>query len=269
VTGRVAEAARALRERAGLEGPVSAGIVHGSGLSLVRHHLAEAVEVPHDEVPNLPAPRVSGHHGSFALGRLGGRLVAASAGRCHAYEGHSMQDVAFGIRVMRELGASTVVLTSASGGIHPELEPGDLVLIGDHINLMGRSPLEGAAGGPAFVDMTECYDAALRARAHAVASSLGLVLREGVLAAVRGPQFETPAEVRMLRTLGADLVCMSLVPEAIVARSVGMSVLGLSVVANPAAGLGRGPIVHDAVLDVVASRADDVARLLAAILAQG
>lgn len=268
--GAVAEAARELRERAGsaIDLRAAAGIVLGSGLGVVADGIEPVIRIPQEELPHLGRCSVSGHQGVVVIGRLAGQAVVAWSGRRHLYEGCGMEAVIQPVRLLQAVGVGRIVLTSATGGIRPEHEPGDLVLVTDHLNLMGRSPLEGPfrREGPEFLDLTECYDPAWRERARRAAMDLGIPLREGVLAAVRGPQYETPAEVRMLRTLGADVVCMSMVPEAIAARHLGMAVLGLAIVANKAAGLSGGLISHEDVLSRVASRATDVGHLLARML---
>ena len=266
----IAETARALRERVGgaLDLRSATGLVLGSGLGSIADRLREPVRIPQEELPELRRCSVSGHSGSVVVGSLDGAPAVVWCGRRHLYEGCGMEAVLQPVRVMHALGIRAVVLTSATGGIRPEHEPGDLVLVTDHLNLMGGSPLEGAflREGPEFLDLTECYDSAWRARARRAATELAIPLREGVLAAVRGPQYETPAEIRMLRTLGADVVCMSLVPEAIAARHLGMAVLGLAIVANKAAGMSGGLISHEDVLARVGQRAADVGRLLAGTL---
>ena len=245
------------------------GLILGSGLGGLPEHLVDLVEIGAQDVVGLPRTTVPGHSGTLAYGRLGEVPVLASVGRCHVYEGRPIEEVVFVLHLFAALGAELVVAMSAAGGISPDHVPGDLMLVSDHLNLMGESPLRPRAGRPpTFLDLTDCYDARLRERVRRVASDLAIPLHEGVLAAVRGPHFETPAEVRMLRTLGADAVCMSLVPEAIAARALGMGVLGLAVVANRAAGLASETIDHDDVLRRVQARTDDVARLLAHVLGE-
>ena len=216
-----------------------------------------------------------GHAGRLVVGELEGPsgpvTVAALQGRVHAYEGWSSHDVVFGARVLCMLGVRLLVVTNASGGVNPDLEPGDLVRIEDHLNLAGQNPLTGANDdrlGPRFPDMTYAYDPALGARLEETARRLGIALKRGVYACVRGPSYETPAEIRMLRTLGADLVGMSTVPEVIAARHMGVPVVGVSLVTNRAAGLGRAPLTHREVTVVAAREGERLSALLATYLSE-
>ena len=228
----------------------SVALVLGSGLGAFADTLAEATTIPFEDVPHLGRVTVPGHAGKLVIGRLKdgpSPVVAALAGRIHLYEGHSPDDVVFNVRALLTLGARTLVVTNAAGGVSPTLRPGDLTLITDHLNLMGRSPLTGpneATLGPRFPDMTDAYDPALRKLAHAAAEAAGQTLREGVYAGMLGPSYETPAEVRMLRALGADLVVMSTVSEVIAARHMGARVLGISCVTNLAAGVAAHALSH-------------------------
>jgi purine-nucleoside phosphorylase len=230
---RIQAAAEVVRARSTLVPEV--GIVLGTGLGgLVREITVEA-EVPYESIPGFPLSTVESHAGRLLLGRLGGRPVVAMQGRFHRYEGYDLQQVTFPIRVMYALGARTLVVSNACGGMNPLWAPGDLVLLSDHINLLGDNPLVGANDerlGERFPDMSAPYDPALRSLARAVALELGITLREGVYAAVPGPNLETRAEYRMLRTMGADVVGMSTVPEVIVARHQGMRTLGISIVTD-------------------------------------
>ncbi len=236
---RLSAAARFLRAR--LPSAPRAAVILGSGLGgLVPGR--PAASVPFSRIPFFPRAGAAGHAGELIL--AGG--VAFLGGRVHYYEGYGLEDVVRPVRVLALLGARTLVVTNAAGGIRPSLRPGDLMLIADHINLMGVNPLR---GGPRFADLTRAYDPGLRALAKRAARKAGLRLREGVYAAVPGPSYETPAEVRMLRRLGADAVGMSTVPEVIAAVHAGMRVLGLSLVANRAAGLKAGPVSHAEVLE--------------------
>jgi purine-nucleoside phosphorylase len=252
-----------------------AGVVLGSGLGGFAARLGQTVLIPYDEIPEFPVSRVPGHAGRLVVGELEGPTgpvaVAALQGRVHGYEGWRPQDVAFGARVLCMLGVRLLVVTNASGGVNPDLEPGDLVRITDHMNLAGENPLTGANDdrlGPRFPDMTQAYDPALGARLEATASRLGIALERGVYACVRGPSYETPAEIRMLRTLGADLVGMSTVPDVIAARHMGVPVVGLSLVTNRAAGLGRTQLGHREVMEVAAREGERLSELLAAYLAE-
>lgn len=258
----VLEAAEALAARFGRETTGAVGVILGSGLGDYADRLEEAAAVPFGEIPHMAPSTVPGHRGLFVRGRRGGRVVLALVGRLHYYEGHGLDQVTFPVRVMAALGARALVVTNASGGVNPALRAGDFMLVCDHINLVGASPLRGA---PAFVDMSAVYDAEAGARIEAAAARLGLPLHRGVLAAVAGPQYETPAEVRMLRILGADAVCMSSVPEAIVARALGLRVVGLSLVTNAAGGSG-GALAHDDVLAQARAKAARFASLLDAAL---
>ncbi len=259
----VAAAAEAVAVRLGRGRPAAeVGVVLGSGLGGFADRLEEATAVPFAEIPHMAPPTVPGHRGVLVRGRRGRRTVLCLVGRLHSYEGHSLAQVTFPIRLMAALGVRALVLTCASGGINPAFRPGDFVLVTDHLNLIGGSPLRGA---PTFTDMSAVYDAAAGERIAASATRLGLPLHRGVLAAVAGPQYETPAEVRMLRTLGADIVCMSSVPEAIVARALGLRVAGLCLVTNAAAGEGA-TLAHDEVLAAAAAGAARFALLLDAAL---
>jgi purine-nucleoside phosphorylase len=227
--------------------------VLGSGLGCFADELDDSVEIPYGEIPGWPVSSAVGHAGTLVAGRLGALPVWVMRGRAHLYEGHDPARVVFGVRVLGRLGTRTLVLTNAAGGINPAFGQGALVLIADHLNLQGRSPLVGPNDdslGPRFPDMTDAYDPELRRRAHEVAASLGIDLPEGVYAAWLGPAYETPAEIRFVRTAGADLVGMSTVPEVLAARHMGIRCLALSCVTNMAAGLGGGTIDHDEVLAV-------------------
>ncbi len=225
------------------------GLVLGSGFGAVARAVRDAVVIEGKAVPGFVLPTVPGHPGKLILGRLGEETVAVLAGRPHFYEGHDLATVTFPIRVLAALGVRTVLLTNAAGGIRPDLAPGDFVALTDHLNLIGDNPLRGPGGSERFVDLSEVYGPRPRKWLHEAAAQTPVALKEGVYAAVAGPSYETPAEVRALARLGADLVGMSTVPEAIVARQCGLSVAGLSCVTNRAAGLG-GAISHDEVLAI-------------------
>jgi purine-nucleoside phosphorylase len=252
-------------------------LVLGSGLGAYASTLVNATTVPYTDVPGMPAVSVPGHAGRLVIGELPSvagasarsPVVAALAGRVHLYEGHAPDDVVFPVRLLIALGARTVVLTNAAGGVSPTLRPGDLVVITDHLNLQGCNPLLGPndeALGPRFPDMTHVYDPALRALALAAGDRLETPLREGVYAALSGPSYETPAEIRMLRALGADLVGMSTVPEAIAARHMGARVLGISCVTNLAAGVSPAPLSHAEVEQVAGAARERFARVVDATL---
>jgi purine-nucleoside phosphorylase len=254
---QVAEAAAFLKARFGALAP-RVGIVLGSGLGAAAEAATDAVTVPYGEIPHFPQSTVAGHSGRMVAGMLGGAPVVIMQGRVHFYEGYSPAQVTFPMRVLGMLGIRTVVLTNAAGGIRQDYRVGQLVALGDHINMMGWNPLTGAneprfavqpGAGLRFFDMTEAYSPRLRALAREAASEEGFALEEGVYLATPGPSFETPAEIRAFRALGATLVGMSTVPETIVARHMGMEVLGISCVTNLAAGLSSRPLSHEEVFE--------------------
>ena len=227
--------------------------MHGSGLGGFAEELDEPVEIPYEEIPNWPRSTAVGHAGTLVAGKLDGLPLYALRGRAHLYEGHPPDRVVFGVRVLGRLGVRTLVLTNAAGGVDPRYGQGALVLLADHVNLQGVSPLVGPNEdelGPRFVDLSDAYDPSLRARAHEAAARIGLDLHEGVYAAFLGPAFETPAEIRFARAIGADLVGMSTVPEVLAARHLGIRCLAFSCVTNLAAGLSPEPIDHEEVLAV-------------------
>jgi len=262
-----AEAAAALiRTRCGAAPEVA--VVLGSGLGSFAEALRDPVVLPYDEVPHWPTSRVAGRAGCLVVGSLSGRRVAALSGRVHVYEGHDPGTVAFGVRVLGRLGVPRLVLTNAAGGIDTRLSPGALMAIDDHINLIGN-PLTGANDdrfGPRFPDMTEVYSSRLRALADEAARARRIVLAHGVYAGVPGPSYETPAEIRSLRAIGADAVGMSTVPEAIAARHQGLEVLGISCITNMAAGVLPGPLAHDEMLEVARRAGRDLVALLEDLL---
>jgi purine-nucleoside phosphorylase len=231
----VAAAVRAIQARTPIVPEI--GIILGTGLAALADDLQSSAVIPYADIPGFMKPTVETHAGRLHVGTLGGRRVALMQGRFHRYEGYTLQQVAFPVRVLRALGAKTLVVSNISGGMHPLWSTGDLVLISDHINLLGDNPLVGAnvdAEGPRFPDMTAAYDPTLRALARKVALEHKIVLREGVYVAVPGPNLETRAEYRMLRAVGADIVGMSTVPEVITAVHQGMRVLGLSIITDMA-----------------------------------
>ena len=245
------DAARRLSERLALgESPV-AGVVLGSGLGGLAERIVDARRIPVREVPGFPAATVHGHAGRLIGGSLAGRPIIALAGRFHLYEGHPAPLAGYATRVLHALGAPVLVVSNAAGGVNRTFRAGDLMAIADHINLMGKNPLEGPLedGDVRFPDMSEPYDAELRRLLHAAARARGVALRDGVYAALLGPAYETPAEVRMLARLGADAVGMSTVPEVIVARAIGMRVAGVSCITNLACGLSAEPLSHGEVIE--------------------
>lgn len=242
-------AAAALRGRIAEEPEIF--LVLGSGLGGVADAVEGAVEIPFDEIDGLPSSTVKGHAGRFVSGRLEGRPVLVQSGRYHAYEGHPLQTVVAPVRIAHRLGARTLIVTNAAGGIREGFLPGSIAMLSDHLNLHFRSPLEGPvrSGESRFPDMTQVYDPALRALARQVAAEAGVSLLEGVYASLGGPAYETPAEIRMLRAMGADMVGMSTVPTATVARNRGMRTLGFSLITNAAAAEGNSPLDHAEVMD--------------------
>lgn len=229
----VADAVRAVRARTALEPDV--GVILGTGLGALAEAIEAEATIPYAGIPGFVVPTVESHTGRLLLGTMGGRRVAAMQGRFHLYEGYPLRDVTFPVRVLRALGARTLIVSNVSGGMHPQWAAGDLVLLADHINLLADNPLIGPhddRDGPRFPDLTNAYDPALRALARAVALEQRITLREGVYVAVPGPNLETRAEYRMLRAFGADIVGMSTVPEVIVARQQAMRVLGLSIITD-------------------------------------
>lgn len=228
-------------------------VVLGSGLGAFADSLQDAVSIPYSEIPGWPVSTAVGHAGKLVVGLAEGVPVAVLAGRAHLYEGYTAQQAVYGIRALRSFGVESLVLTNAAGGVNAAYGPGTLVLISDHINLLGQNPLTGPNDeslGPRFPDMSEAYSKALREIAREAGRSAGLDLPEGVYAALPGPSYETPAEIRYLRAIGADLVGMSTVPETIAANHLGMRVLGISCVTNHAAGVAPGKLNHVEVLEV-------------------
>lgn len=261
----VAQAAAALGDHVG-DGGVDVLVTLGSGLAGVADAFQDTVEVPTTSLPGMPAPTVPGHTGTLRIGRLAGRTVVAQVGRAHLYEGHSGVDVARMVDVAARLGAGTFVVTNAAGGLDPSFVPGDVMAITDQLNLTGTSPHVGVLrdAAPVFQDMAGAYDAELRDLAATIAGEHGFTLREGVYAGLHGPAFETHAEVRMLRTLGADAVGMSTVLEVIAARSHGMRVAGLSTITNVH---GEGVATsHAEVLEVGATVSEKVSSLVLDLL---
>jgi purine-nucleoside phosphorylase len=248
------------------------GVVLGSGLGSFAESLMHAIRIPYAELPGLPVSTAVGHAGELVIGTLGANGkqavdVAVMSGRFHLYEGYAPRQVIAGIRLFHELGISRVVLTNAAGSINSEYGEGALVLISDHINLQGVNPLVGPAEAmPRFIDMTEAYSPRLRKLAHEAAEELGITLYEGVYAAMLGPSYETPAEIRFLKTIGADLVGMSTALETIAANQLGMEVLGISCVTNLAAGISGNKLSHQEVLEIGRQVSGKLLRLLSHVL---
>jgi purine-nucleoside phosphorylase len=232
--------------------------------------LQDAVSMPYGDLPHWPASKVIGHEGRLVIGTLAGKRVAALSGRAHFYEGHDLRTVTFATRVIGRLGVKALILTNAAGGINTALTPGMLMIMDDHINLLGSNPLVGANEdqfGARFPDMSEVYSKRLRGLADSVARAQGLRIGHGVYVAVHGPSYETPAEIRAFRTMGADAVGMSTVPEAIVARHMGVEVLGISCITNAAAGVLPQPLNHSEVMDVAKQVKGAFAALLEGVIA--
>ena len=266
---RAEEAAAVLLAAASLSPRVA--VVLGSGLDVLADRITEATTVPYDQIPHFPNTTVGGHEGNVLLGKLGGEPVIIFQGRFHYYEGHDLETVTFPVRVLSRLGVSTLILTAATGGIRADLRAGNLVLLIDHLNLIGSNPLRGLNDprlGTRFPDMTEVYSKRLRTLAREEAKRLGIDLVPGVYACLPGPSYETPAEIKMLRTLGADVVGMSTVPEAIVARHCGIDVLALALVSNAAAGVVGTPITHEEVLEAGRKAAPTLARVIERVVAR-
>ena len=262
----VEQAAGFIRGKAGAP---QVAIVLGSGLGEFANRLTDAVSMPYGDLPHWPASTVVGHEGKLVVGNLGGKRVAALSGRVHFYEGHDLRTVTFATRVIARLGVKALILTNAAGGINTALTPGTLMIMDDHINMLGSNPLMGAnedRWGVRFPDMSEVYSKRLRAIADEVAREQKLPVGHGVYVAVHGPSYETPAEIRAFRALGADAVGMSTVPEAIVARQMKMEVLGISCISNAAAGVLPQPLDHNEVMDVARRVRGPFAALLEGII---
>lgn len=241
---KVIEALTALKQH--IKEPSQIGIVLGSGLGGLVDEMENAVSVRFEDIPNFPVSSVAGHRGEVLFGNLCGVSLFALAGRVHYYEGYSMQQVVFPIRVMAAFDVKTIIVTNSVGAVNASYKPGDIVAIRDHINLMGDNPLKGTND---FVDLSEAYSSELRNLAQKIADRQGITLHSGVYAAYSGPSYETPAEIRAMRTMGADMVGMSTAPEVIEANSLGMKVLGLSMITNMAAGMSAKPLSHQDVIE--------------------
>ncbi len=262
ITERIKQATAAIREKTSQKPAI--GLVLGSGLGDFAQQLEGSTVIPFSQIPGFPVATVEGHAGEVVIGSCGGQAVVALRGRVHYYEGHPQQVVTIPVRVMKQLGIHTLILTNAAGGINLDFSAGALMLISDHINCSGSNPLIGPnldEFGPRFPDMTDIYTRALRVRLKQDAQAAGIPLQEGVYAMFSGPSYETPAEIRMLRTLGADAVGMSTVPEAIVARHAGIRVIGISCITNMAAGI-LGPLEHAEVMATAQRVKSDFIRLV-------
>ena len=266
-TRQVQEAAAYIKEKLGGRAPEIA-ITLGSGLGDLAEHLVDAVQIPYGEIPHFPVSTVAGHKGQFVVGKLEGREVLCMQGRFHYYEGYDLKQVTLPVRVMKLLGISTLIVTNAAGGINTGFRPGNLMLIEDHLNLTGENPLIGEnleVFGDRFFDMTVAYDAEYRALAEQLAAELNIPLQKGVYAWRTGPNYETPAEIRYLRAIGADAVGMSTVPEVLVARHSGLRVCGISCITNLAAGMGDGLLSHEEVKETADRVKVDFIRLVTAL----
>ncbi len=266
---RVNEAAGWIRAKC-REVPDTA-VILGSGLGTFAESLTPAMAVAYEAIPHWPPSRITGHAGRLVLGSAAGRRVLALSGRVHVYEGHDLEAVTFAIRVLGRLGVRSLVLTSAAGGINPRFTRGALMVLDDHINFIGANPLVGPNEdrfGPRFPDMTVVYADRLRRIADEAARSIGLPIEHGTYIAVSGPSYETPSEIRAFRLLGADAVGMSMVPEALVARHMGLDVLGLSCITNMAAGMSAGPVTQEEVIETASRVRAEFVALLEGILSR-
>lgn len=258
-------AADFIRMRLGERALPGLGLILGSGLGPLASEVKDAVVIPYREVPYFPVSTVEGHAGQLVIGSLDGTPVVALQGRFHLYEGYEAHQVVFPIRCLARMGVRAFVITNAAGGVNPGFAPGDLMLITDHLNLSGRNPLVGSHDdqlGPRFPDMQGAYDLRFRELAGEAAQAEGLTLREGVYSVLSGPSYETPAEVRMLRGLGADAVGMSTIPEVVACRQMGVRVLGISLISNMAAGMTDTPLTHQEVISTADRVARDFGRLV-------
>jgi purine-nucleoside phosphorylase len=248
---KINEAVSYIRTKTEIEPAI--GLILGSGLGELANDIEEAATIPYHEIPHFPVSTVEGHAGNLVLGTLRQKNVVAMQGRFHFYEGYSLQEVTFPVRVMKQLGIKTLIVTNACGGMNKNFQPGDLMIITDHLNMTGSNPLIGPNLddlGPRFPDMSRAYSAELRELAKKKANDLSLSIQEGVYAAISGPSYLTPAELIMLRNLGADAVGMSTVPEVIVANHMGLSILGISCITDMAIGEELEPLTHEQVVDV-------------------
>ncbi|GIO83618.1 purine nucleoside phosphorylase [Paenibacillus faecis] len=267
--GMIREAADFIRSKTTILPKV--GLILGSGLGVLADHIEEAVSISYSDIPYFPQSTVEGHAGELMIGTLNGAPVVLMKGRFHMYEGYGPELTAFPVRVMKELGVEKLLVTNAAGGINTSYQPGDLMLISDHINLTGTSPLIGQNDnelGPRFPDMSQAYSRRLRELARNTAEKAGVPLQEGVYVGMLGPSYETPAEIRMLRTLGGDAVGMSTVSEVIVARHAGLEVLGISCISNMASGILDQPLSHDEVMETTDRVREKFLSLVLAIIPQ-
>ncbi|AET61469.1 Purine nucleoside phosphorylase I [Paenibacillus terrae HPL-003] len=265
----IQEAADYIRAKSGIRPEI--GLILGSGLGILADLIQEGISIPYQDIPHFPVSTVEGHEGELLLGTIEGRAVVMMKGRFHMYEGYGPQLTAFPVRVMKQLGIQSLLVTNAAGGVNTSYEAGDLMVISDHLNLTGQNPLIGpndAALGVRFPDMSEAYSRRLRGIAKQTAAQQGFSLQEGVYAGLLGPNYETPAEIVMLRTLGADAVGMSTVSEVTVARHAGIEVLGFSCITNMAAGILDQPLSHDEVMETAEKVREKFLNLVLGIIPQ-
>ncbi|MGR6126943.1 purine-nucleoside phosphorylase [Paenibacillus sp. SER-28] len=265
----IQEAAEYIRAKSGIRPEI--GLILGSGLGILADLIQDGISIPYQDIPHFPVSTVEGHEGELLLGTIEGRAVVMMKGRFHMYEGYGPQLTAFPVRVMKQLGIQSLLVTNAAGGVNTSYEPGDLMVISDHLNLTGQNPLIGpndAGLGVRFPDMSEAYSRRLREIAKQTANQQGFSLQEGVYAGLLGPNYETPAEIVMLRTLGADAVGMSTVSEVIVARHAGIEVLGFSCITNMAAGILDQPLSHGEVMETAEKVREQFLKLVLAIIPQ-
>ncbi len=245
------------------------GIVLGSGLGDFANGVSDSISIPYKDIPHFKKVRVKGHAGNLVIGKVSGKIVAVLQGRYHFYEGHDIKDVVFPVRVLCSLGIKNLIITNAAGGINAAFVPGDLMVINDHINLMGENPLTGDNDerlGPRFPDMSMIYDRVLSEKIISTARAMGISVKSGVYAGLRGPSYETPAEIRMLKTIGADSVGMSTVPEGIAAKHMGMKIAGISCITNFAAGIRDKPLDHKEVTETADRVKEDFISLLSSVV---
>ncbi|SDL98679.1 purine-nucleoside phosphorylase [Halarsenatibacter silvermanii] len=267
IMDQIDEAVKAVEKD--LEEEPEFALILGSGLGVLADEIEDPVVVSYEDIPNFPVSTVEGHAGQLVCGTLEGRQVVTMQGRFHYYEGYSMQEIALPVRVMSELGCEGLIVTNAAGGINRDYDAGDFMVISDHINMTGDNPLRGENPdelGPRFPDMTQAYDSTWQDLAEDVASEQGIKTRRGVYAGMVGPSYETPAEIRMLETMGADAVGMSTVPEVITANHIGLRVLGISCITNMAAGILPKPLSHEDVVEIADQVRPDFIKLVRAIL---
>ncbi|MBS4209697.1 purine-nucleoside phosphorylase [Bacillus sp. FJAT-50079] len=264
---KIEQAAQFIQEKYSVSPEI--GLILGSGLGILAEEIEEPIKIPYEQIPHFPVSTVEGHVGQLVIGRLQGKQVIAMQGRFHYYEGYHFSEVTFPVRVMKLLGVSRLIVTNAAGGVNETFNPGDLMIITDHINQMGGNPLIGPNEerfGARFPDMSEPYNKKLIQFAKETANRLGIAIQEGVYVGNPGPMYETPAEVKMIRHFGGDAVGMSTVPEVIVARHAGLDVLGISCISNLAAGMLDQPLTHEEVIETTEKVKADFLRFVKALV---